>query len=158
MSEPYSQQAIGRMADSWAAHLPLITTPRLGAADRMAPGPGEHICEEGPLCPGWEQENPDCAHNSCQRIVNEPAWCAPCIEADAEAMAAAEAQLAAVNGPAQRGICPQCRAQLGCTGSYGAPGRGQAWECPNGHHYAKVGGRFYPPEWGAHISTPGDVR
>jgi hypothetical protein len=38
---------------------------------------------------------------------------------------------------------------------YGAPGIGQAWECPVcGRRWSRVSGTFWPAEWGMHILTP----
>ena len=42
-------------------------------------------------------------------------------------------------------------------GDYGAPGVGQAWDCTVcGRGWARLGGRFYPADWGVHILTPQD--
>jgi hypothetical protein len=40
-------------------------------------------------------------------------------------------------------------------GEYGAPGIGQAWECPVcGRRWSRVSGMFWPAERGMHILTP----
>lgn len=40
---------------------------------------------------------------------------------------------------------------------YGAPGVGQSWTCTEcGRDWARLGGRFYPAEDGAHILSPAD--
>lgn len=54
--------------------------------------------------------------------------------------------------------CATCGAALHFVAWYGAPGVGQAWECANGHPWAKVGGAFYDPADGVHIGDPEDFR
>lgn len=43
-------------------------------------------------------------------------------------------------------------------GHYGAPGVGQAWECPEcGKEWARVCGQFHDPAEQVHILDPEDV-
>lgn len=42
-------------------------------------------------------------------------------------------------------------------GQYGAPGIGSAYECSvDGSSWSKLGGTYYPAEWGVHIGRPSD--
>lgn len=39
--------------------------------------------------------------------------------------------------------CERCGGVLKYVADFGAPGVGQSWECPNGHHYQRLGASFH---------------
>jgi hypothetical protein len=57
----------------------------------------------------------------------------------------------------RRAYCATCGTELLYVATYGAPGKGEAWECDNGHEWAKLGGQFVDPSTGAHIMEPWEV-
>lgn len=54
--------------------------------------------------------------------------------------------------------CPTCTQRMTFGGDYGAPGVGQAWTCPTGHHWTKLAENLFPAEDGPFELTAEDVR